>query len=734
VVWVASLPGLRLGKRLSGQIVLSSRVLDEKKFFGRSGIFASKDLTKQYLFHIFEFVYFSLLQHYTFPLYSFITPCPLKRLVTKPHIHMHSRLLLTLAALLIGLSPAFSQVKKGFKALKQGDPETARTFFEADLGSPTNDLIAQYGLFKASNLDPTFEAWLDAMPIYKTLLEEYPSLSKKQQEDWKNSYGFTKSAVEVTYNSLFSKALNFVDKAKDCEKFKQLTKLAPNTPKIYQKRVDAWEVKCTKPKPKPDTISTLIPPKPLETHRFEYLTELNTAGNEYLPVLSADGETFYFVAKNRSDNLALEDVFISKKLNDSTWSKPVLDTFFSDLKNEVILSNSVDGNQLILFEDGVISTSNRTQTGWSKPKPLQLPSKFIWIGPCSINRNGSVLFFEARQESLMEYIHLYVSVKQADGQWGAPIKLDENINTSGNDRSPFIHSDNKTLYFSSAKHSPNYGNLDVYKVTRLDDTWTKWSKPENLGPEINTKGDEWGFFIPPSGKVAYMSTRSATGYDMDLVKIPLPEQSRPEEQIIVSGSVVTLKGNKVPVKMMIEDAETGNLIDSVMTTPEGDYAFAVPKLKKIRYYAKSKEVIAENKTLVDPSQTKTDVIKQKTKVVSKEEVFTTGINTQSILFEFGKAALLEEGRSEIRRIYESIKDENWKIQINGHTDNVGSELFNQQLSAARAKEVSSFFKTLGYPSAKIQSMGFGSSKPIDSNDTEEGRAKNRRVQIEVLQE
>ncbi len=650
---------------------------------------------------------------------------------------MYLRFLSSCSIIFLTLQPVFAQIEKGFEALGKGQLEMAKPYFETELNNPGNKLLAQFGLLRVANLKEDFQSWIAVFTSYGDLYYDYLALDEKQKEAWEKSYGLTKNALELTHLSLHSKAFDFVEDTKSCENFTALHTASRMIPEAFRKQSYKWRNKCYGEKllieGEDYSASTESRPQ-VRNERFSYLWELNTSGNEYLPILSGDGETIYFAGAARSDNFAQEDVFYSTRVDESTWKKPHLDTFFSGRNNEVILSTSVDGNQLILFEDGVISTSNRTQTGWSETSPLKIPGNFIWIGPCSLNRNGQMLIFEARRTDLSEKIHLYVSLKDKNGEWGNPIKLGPNINTTGNDRSPFIHSDDKTLYFSSTQHTPNYGKLDVYKVTRLDNTWTKWSAPENLGDGVNTEEDDWGLFIPPNGQIAYMSTLAADGRHLDLVSLSLPQEARPEEQIIVKGSVQTASGNKVPVKIMLEDAKTKTVFDSVYSSPAGDFVFAAPKSMKFNYYPKSKDVVAEKKIFVDPSTIKTQVLKSKATVVSKEEALSKGLNLENIQFEFGKNSLTEEGRREVQRIYESIRDNNWKIRINGHTDNVGSAQFNQGLSTARAKEVRSYFITLGYPSDKIQSAGFGPSKPIASNDTEEGRASNRRVQIEVLKE
>ncbi|MDO8971497.1 MAG: OmpA family protein, partial [Saprospiraceae bacterium] len=316
--------------------------------------------------------------------------------------------------------------------------------------------------------------------------------------------------------------------------------------------------------------------------------------------------------------------------------------------------------------------------------------------------------------------------------WGIPFDLGSPINTSANERTPFLHSDFKTLYFSSNGHG-GFGSYDVFKSTRLDDTWKNWSTPENLGPEINTAKEEVGFCIPPAGDMAYLATSSGFG-DLDIMRIPLSVTARPEAQIVITGTLTDGSGQPLSGSITVEDAKTSQVIQTVATRPDGNYSFSIPKTAQINYFATGDSLITTKKTFVDAATYQGDVAEEKVEITTFKEAASGGkaLELRDLLFDFAKSDLRPDARAELKRIYTNIKNFQWAIEIGGHTDNVGSDESNMQLSTSRAKAVRDFLVEQGYPANKISFKGYGSSMPITENATEAGRARNRRVEIRVV--
>ncbi|HNL39250.1 MAG TPA: hypothetical protein PKH43_08950, partial [Saprospiraceae bacterium] len=251
---------------------------------------------------------------------------------------------------------------------------------------------------------------------------------------------------------------------------------------------------------------------------------INTPADEYVPVITADGKKLYFGGRDRTDGIEGEDVFLST-WSDTGWTAARLVRELSADGNEAALSLTADGNNMLQFRDGKPFQSAKTATGWSAPTPLDVDvSGFNWVGMVQITAGSQVMLFEVRGGK-SGGIDLYLSKRNEFGQWGKPVPIDA-LNTSGDERSPFLHPDLRTLYFSCDER-PGMGNLDVFKTTRLDDTWLNWSRPENLGKEINTPGQDWGYVVSTDGKTAWFATQTDNG-GQDIFSVTLPENARPD--------------------------------------------------------------------------------------------------------------------------------------------------------------------------------------------------------------
>lgn len=651
---------------------------------------------------------------------------------------MNKSFIFTLLAVCISFSGIQAQIKKGFKYLESREFESALTAFQKDFDDPEKGVIARFGIMKTYTNSKELEEWYLAIELYKETSEMFAALEKDRQKDLTEDYNMTKSSIDNTYSSLYGKILNKIERSPTaCEDIKRLLAIPTEAPKSVKTRLATLKTKCEGPKEpvkpeKPKVNVTYVSRTPPEGRNITFLNNINTNGNEAIPVLSSDGSIMYLLGLSRPDNIKGEDVFYSERQSDGSWGESRLEEFFSAKQHESVISASGDGNQLILFIEGEPYMSNRTKTGWGKPERIKLKVKYPWVGTVNISRNGDVLFFEARS-SVTSDINIYVALKDPDGSWGYPTQLDETINTSGNDRSPFLHSDFKTLYFSSEREN-GYGKLDIYKSTRLDDTWKRWSKPENIGGNINSEADDWSFFIPPSGDIAYFTTKFPGNFDSDIVSAPLEGSARPEAQMVVKGKLTDTKGTGLPGEITVEDAITEEILQKLRSRPDGSYSFSIPSSSKVYYYASGDSVITTEKTYVDAAAYSNAVKEENLKIITIDEILKENktIQLHDILFETGRAVLQYKSKLEIKRVYEAIKKYGWDIEIGGHTDNVGGNSQNQTLSEQRAKTVSDYLISLGYPSAKITSKGYGDTVPVESNDTESGRSLNRRVEIKVI--
>jgi outer membrane protein OmpA-like peptidoglycan-associated protein/TolA-binding protein len=330
---------------------------------------------------------------------------------------------------------------------------------------------------------------------------------------------------------------------------------------------------------------------------------------------------------------------------------------------------------------------------------------------------------------------LFICHKDQNGKWGKILNLSSKLNTPYTERSPFLHPDLKTLYFSSDGHG-GLGKLDVYMTKRLADScWDCWSDPINLGKEINGPNSDWGYKISTDGEVAYFSKDSKLKTREDIYKITLPPHLRPDVVARIEGQLKDSDNKAISTSIQWEDLENNKIMGTAKTDPnDGSYFIVLPMGKNYGYFIEDTSFfpIAQNIDLRD--STKAVDIKKDIKVISFEEMIDKGISVpmNNLFFDFGKYDLLPSSIPELKRVANIIKRYNLKIEISGHTDDIGEDRNNQILSERRSKSVKDFFIESGCNERLLQTIGYGESKPIDTNETEKGRANNRRVEIKFI--
>ena len=248
---------------------------------------------------------------------------------------------------------------------------------------------------------------------------------------------------------------------------------------------------------------------------------MNSTGNEFSPVISSDDKVLFFCGQNRNDNLGGEDIFEST-INNHSFSNPSLSELSTSFGNEAPVGISSDGTSMILFQSGKLFVSEKLKTGWSEIKNLdQEINSGEWQGDAMLSSDGNVLLYSSyRKDEILNLntmddkiyhgdqaypTDIFICKKDENGNWSYPVNIGNSINTPFCERFPFLHPDMKTLYFSSDGHS-GLGKLDVFKSSRISDTcWNCWTKPINLGKEINTIESDAGYKISTSGDVAYFT-------------------------------------------------------------------------------------------------------------------------------------------------------------------------------------------------------------------------------------
>lgn len=562
------------------------------------------------------------------------------------------------------------------------------------------------------------------------------------------------------------------------------------------------------------------------SQRYELVNlgkQVNTFYHEAAPVVSPDGNVLYFFVQNHPENTygkeGSQDIWVARKDENGEWSAPEhLKSPFNDHRSNQVFTVLPDGSLFVRGGKG------RDSKGFSIVSPNGSWQEITVKGYADMEKgrfNGAsissdakhmILYFTEVPKSIRS--DLYVSNLQGDGTWSVPVKL--NITDRSDMFGPFIGPDDKTLYFASDRPDPNrQGGSDIYKATRLDDTWQKWSKPVNLGPPINTAAGDAYFSMDANGNVFTSRANSRVdGGNLDLfillpkdikVKISglvydekslqpidsrvrikpkdsdeislevksgaiyetsIPETSQvtvaasaegylPKDQsfpiptlfndttlvidiylapipkkLVLSGTVFDSNSNEPltsKVSAIYKDGQGGNFnVDA----PKGNYQKEIDDLGWYVLTASADGYLNNTDSIRVDSKEITPVIKDL--YLKKIEVGVT-VRLKNIYFDFDKTTLKSESFVELDKVVDLLKkNPSVEIEISGHTDSKGADEYNLNLSQGRSQAVVDYLISQGIESYRLSAHGYGESKPIDTNDTDEGRANNRRVEFTVL--
>jgi outer membrane protein OmpA-like peptidoglycan-associated protein len=505
---------------------------------------------------------------------------------------------------------------------------------------------------------------------------------------------------------------------------------------------------------------------------------VNTPYNDYSPIISADGNTLIFTSNRTDDpskakaNANYEDIFVTTR-SGNTWTPPKLISPNINIRyNDAAASLSPDGNTLFLYYEegeGDIYTSTRSGSDWSKPEPLNknINTSMFWETSASLSPDGKKIYFASNRPGGIGELDLYVSELDAKGNWGKASNLGPLINTPENEDSPYIHHDGVTLYFSSDGH-PTLGNSDIFFSEFRNN---KWTPPENMGYPLNSWEYDGFFTLSPDKKKGYFSTVKEGGLgDADIYSItflepkykpkPLPkpvvakveEKPKPEhvaEEFVdpmvqehkTKRVVTVLKGKVIdetdasPLGAVVTlvNNETHKVITRLNVNSEsGEFELIIPHggnygvaTEKPGYLFNS--INFNLPQFADYQEIDTHIIMVRAEIGSK-------VVMKNIFFDIGKSDLKRESIVEVENIGKLlIANPSLKVQINGHTDNSGNAATNKTLSLARASAVVNYLSSHGVEAGRLSAKGYGSERPIVSNDDEiGGREINRRTEIEII--
>ncbi|MBB4078887.1 outer membrane protein OmpA-like peptidoglycan-associated protein/Tol biopolymer transport system component [Lewinella aquimaris] len=471
---------------------------------------------------------------------------------------------------------------------------------------------------------------------------------------------------------------------------------------------------------------------------------INTSHSlEYFPSLSVDGKRMIFT---RRVNRRQEDFYQSELREDSTWSEAVPLGGINTPMNEGAQTITADGAYLVFTgcgrPDGIGSCdlyfSERTGSEWSNAQNLgpAINSLSSESQP-SLSRDGRLLFFASNRSGGSGNDDIYVAGRTPDGGWSRPVNLGPSVNTAGNDRYPYWAADNKTLYFTSTGRA-GMGGADLF-MTSVDEN-NKWREPVNLGYPINTPGEETNIFIGLDGKTAYFS--KGVGDDIDIYSFVLPEKFRPAPATYVSVRVIDDKtGRPLQAEVRLNPLTKGSMVSTNRTDHRGRYLTVLPigvdygfTVEKSGYLFYSNRFVLTGPYSASEPYELTIRLKPVEKATVVEEAESDGaIVLRNVFFATASDALLDISTEELDRLVALLREQpDIRVEIAGHTDDVGSEDDNQKLSERRAASVKRYLVSQGIATDRIAAVGYGESRPVESNDTEEGRASNRRTTFRLL--
>lgn len=456
-----------------------------------------------------------------------------------------------------------------------------------------------------------------------------------------------------------------------------------------------------------------------------------TAYMECFPTISPDGRTLFFSRKGAPGDKGDHDIYYSELDASGNWSTAKnLEAFNNSVKN-VIYHISPDGNQMVLLgkygstpsEKG-LSWSSKTSTGWSVPEPISFENEesISWgNNACTFSPNGNVMVISLKGD-------LHVSFKNGE-KWTLPQVFKGSITTTDNEYSPFLSSDNKTLYFSGGGHG-GLGMNDIFKTTRLDDTWLNWSEPENLGEPINN--NEWQSFfkVAAKGDYAYVYTLVNEG---DIFRVKLKEENKPQPVVLIRGKVLDSK-TKQPItgaSVSYELLTDGSLVGTASSNPKtGEYMIILSYGQNYGFSAGSKGYISVSEN-IDLSKVEEYQEITKDLYLTPIEVGSV-VRMNNIFFDVAKATLRPESFPELNKVVKILSENpEISIEVAGYTDSDGAADANLLLSKDRAAAVKNYITGKGINIVRVSSIGYGETKPMLPNDSNANKQLNRRVEFKI---
>lgn len=490
------------------------------------------------------------------------------------------------------------------------------------------------------------------------------------------------------------------------------------------------------------------------------INSICTEEDEYLPYISPDGQIVYYTHRFKKNSrfsnvpVSIEEFSYAKRLNPIdhnqdkyTTGKAMVQPFNQGNRDQGGVSITIDNKCLFItictnirtgstsYKNCDIYSSDFVDGKWMPLYKLgpNINSDFSWEGQPSVTANGNGLFFASAREGGYGGIDIYRSKKDAYGNWGRAQNLGNLINTSGDEKTPFVHTDSQTLYFASNGHL-GVGGFDIYYSQHLG--FGKFGTPVNIGYPINTSEDDLAFIVSTNGQKVYFASNSLEGKGgYDIYSAPLYEEARPQKVLFVKGKLSDEFGNILGnANVELQNIKTLKLTKGLVDPETGEYAIAIDldekddefilTVKTEGYFFESKYIKPNKRILANPPTT--------IDFESRPIQVGTRMRLKNVYFEFNSSNLNKRSEVSLKNFAQFLAlNPTLYIELFGHTDNIGEEDTNLKLSENRAESVYNYLRKKGIKAKRIKYIGLGESHPIAINSTKKGRELNRRTEFIV---
>lgn len=527
-------------------------------------------------------------------------------------------------------------------------------------------------------------------------------------------------------------------------------------------------------------VGTLAAPGVAQTAKAPVLsadTSLNTRYNEIKPVVAPDGSRLYFGRSNHPSSAGgrkdRADAWVaSATAADMYGNVQRLGSLLNSPQSDIAVGFTPEGDKLYIMRNDSESGHKKSPglylvaaDGSGTPTPVSVDYFFNKAKhqDITLSPDGKVMLLSLESYSTYGLEDLYVSFRKSDGQWSEPVNLGPEVNTPMQEMSAFLAADGRTLYFTSNRKG-GMGSMDIWVSTRLDDSWKRWSAPQNMGAAVNTSGADMYYYEPEQGQWAYFTTtQNSEGFgDIRRVRKPEPPVTPPLEttpEVVVAtvpvapappapqqeiqavteevvtaelpvapaatlSGQVTGSGGKTPfAKVLVSKA---GYLDSISAA--STYSLALPAPGRYQVQAKAKGFLAVDTTIDVTAATQLNF-------VLKPLAVGTTVLLNNVMFRQSTAVLVEESSSALDKVVLMLRENpSMEIMLTGHTDNQGSSKANIRLSQERVEAVKSYLVSRGIDEDRIEGKGYGGTRPIASNASEATRKLNRRVEFTILKE